>query len=365
MQEQKSDNFIKLENEWFLTKDKEQSLIQKYGDNGIYNLFTYAFMRLNLNNYNNTMTIHASDIFRILSIGVTNTRVRKYIVDAIKSMNGDLYTIYEDFSCIKILDIEKFNSLHTYYAKLTNRLEGNFFIVYAKELYNIIQISNKHKFEFGSLFAHFAYICKSFGNKEKEDNYKTCFPSIETIGKNTGITPTTIIKYNKVFIENKILLIGNAGKENDEKNLVNIYARPDNQEQFDNTLNIQKGKVPIKYDYKNRQDQENKQRSLKQDIIKYKRANKIEDDNIDNITEEQWKRLNELERIWYNHLTVIRCKEVKRGAKLITITLKGKNKSYYTGTETEENCNNYKWGTQITLSHPLIEDFECFQNAVT
>jgi hypothetical protein len=161
------------------------------------------------------------------------------------------------------------------------------------------------------------------GNNAKKENYKVSYSSFKTIKENIGISKTTMILYNTLLKENNLLFIENAGKENDEQNIVNLYARPENKDQFDKVLALQKKKVKHQYNYKYEQLQEDKQRSLKQIINKYKKTI-----DINNMAQEQWDQLNKLERDWYIHLTVIRNKPMCK-AGLITINMNGKNKPYY------------------------------------
>jgi hypothetical protein len=314
-------SFIKLSNTWFRTESEEQSLLQKYGCRG---LITLATMCINLNN-NNIIIFRISDIYETLNALKGNTTKREYITTSLLEMNNNIYTIYKDGSCLTPV-CENLNSTITYYAKLISNLDNNFFIINLSEIYKIVDVSKNNKLKFGNLFTYFSYIIKNIGNNEKKENYKVCFPSFKAINENTGISKTTMIIYNTLLKENELLLVGNAGKEHDEQNIVNLYARPKDNDQFDKALKLQKEKIKFQYNYKYEQLQEDKQRSLKQKINNYKKTI-----DVINITEEQWNQLNKLERDWHTHLTIIRNKPMFR-AGLITIDMEGKDKSYYSSS---------------------------------
>lgn len=313
-------SFIKLSNTWFRTESEEQSLLQKYSCHG---LMVLAVMKINLNN--NIITFRISDIYKTLDIPLKHTRYRKYVADAVLSMNNTVYIIYEDSICSKPLTKE-LKSTITYYAKLNNNLDNNFFIINLLEIYKIISVSKNNGLKFGSLFTYFSYIIKNIGNTDSKENYKVSYPSFKAINENTGISKTTMIMYNTLLKENELLLVENAGKENDEQNIVNLYARPEDKDQFNKVLKLQKAKIKNQYNYKYEQIQEDKQRSLKQKINNYKKTI-----DIDNMTEDQWNQLNKLERNWYTHLTVIRNKPMYK-AKLTTINMDGSDKPYYSSS---------------------------------
>ncbi len=268
------------------------------------------------------------------------------IKDTIIHMDEKLITIYEDNSCKKKLDISDFKNSNIYYAKLHREvLKEKFFIMYDEEIDNIIDIAVNNNISRDDIFTQFAYYCKSFGGDNTQDNYKVCFPSVETIKRNTFIPDGTVKRYNKLLKENEIILIDNAGmnkKEMKYENTSNVYSRFEDKEYLDKYMEIAKKKVKIKNNKLIDKELQDKQRKLKQLINQYKKDNDISGKY--DISEQEWFELQEIEREYYDFVVKVRGKKIKRGACLITIKLDGTDREFYDYNKEEviHNKKEYK-----------------------
>lgn len=323
--------FVKVNNNWFKTKDNEISLLDKYNS---LTFMVYVVIRKTLT-MRNTFTFTLSSTCNALGIDRNkNSSMVKRVKESILSMNNDLYIIYNDSYCKEKLD-EDIELHKLYFCKSTYMLEDKFFAINDFEIDKIVDIERNNRLEKGTLFTQFAYICKSFGGQEKDkegndiDNFGICYPSLDTIEKNTLICEKTILKNNKLLADNNLLLIGNGGMnivDDTIKNVSNLYARPIYEEQFNRYLEKVKSTVTIKNNNLDKRAKQNEMRKLSQLMNNYRKNNNLFE--TEDLTDIEFKELNKLE-VQYFNLAKNKDGKVKRkveGHRFLTITLDGKVK---------------------------------------
>ncbi len=345
--------YIKLENEWF-QYDEEQTWLQMYGKDS---LMLYAILKRDVTVRNYTkFTI--KEILDILQISNTNTRMIQKIKETLIQMNGKLIDLYEDRNCIK--EVKKLDNNTVYFALFKNESpEENFFIVTDDEIDKIINIATSKKIPKENILSQFLYICKSFNNNKNNETYKTCRVGIDTIEKYIDIDRKTVMRYNQLLENELLLLIHSEGatlNKDTYKTSCNIYARVNNVEEFNKVIELESKKKSIKSLNREKQDNLNKQRGLKQKINNYKKNKYIENN------EDSWNELNKLERE-YVELLFANNKKIKKGTGLVTIKLNGENKEFYRKSEEDIRAeeiarNNYKLlNTKINITDDILNPF--------
>lgn len=359
-----NDYFIKIGNSWFITKDEngeyQESLLEKY-DSLSFN--TYCIMLRTLT-MRNTFNFNLKWIYDTLKIDYTkNTTQAKKIKDAILKMNKDLFTIYENSLCT-IVHNEDLKLNDTYFCKCNQTLESKFFTMFDCEVDEIIDLEINNKLEKGTLLTQFAFICKSFGGQEKDkdgkeiDTFGICYPSLDTIAKNTLICEKTILKNNNLLVDSELLLIGNAGMnivDGDIKNVSNLYARPQFKEQFNKYLEKMKSAVSIKNNNTDKKAKQNEMRRLSQLMNNFRKNNKILE--FEDLSDTEFEELNKLE-LEYFTLAKNEDGKVKKkseGHRFLTITLDGKIKNRLTDAEWEKR--EYQEQEEIYKKH-------CVENSI-
>lgn len=335
--------FVMLENEWFYKKeeDKEvETLLEKYNSDG---LMIYSILLRDLT-IRNTIKFSMNDLYTTLLIDKNkNTRMVNKIKDTIKKLNNELFIIYVDSECKNKLELNNIDNNTTYYAKLKREpLKNNYFIVYDFEVSKLIKyaIDNKNKNK-EDLISHYCFLAKSFNNNKEDENYGVCYPKLETITNRIQLSESTLLSNNEIFKDLKLLLIDNTGgniEDGKYKNTSNIYARLGYEEQFNKALKSSREKISKKYDKLNTKAQQDQQRKLKQLCNTYKKQNNII--NMDDLDDEQFEELNQLELTYYNFV-------VGRGKKptnphFITIKRDGTIKERYIQEDEEDELDKYE-----------------------
>lgn len=337
--------WVKIENEWFLTKDKDgnykEGLLEEYES---ICLIVYTLMLRNLTT-RNTIIFNLRNLYNILKIDyVKNTAMTAKIKRAIEKMSNGLFTIYTDSDCKKKLNNEvDLNS--TYYCLLSRgNLDKNFIILYDYEVDKIIDIEIGEGMAKGTLLTQMAYYAKSFGGDKEGDNFGICFPSLETIKKNTLLCEKTVINNNERLRTMGLLLYGSAGiniENGTRKDDCNVYARPFMQEKFDLYITKREKIVTYKNDKTENFVLMGKQRSLKQKINDYvSKLNKLGIEDINDLFmaehKGQYDKLHKLEMEYYDLVVNKRCKKIPRGTVLITIKANGEKCTPYDSAKKED-----------------------------
>lgn len=326
-----NNNYIKIDNNWFAKEDSDNLLI-KYGHVGF---MVYCILQKDVT-VKNTIRFRIVDLIKDLQITINNSTMIKKIKDTLVQMNEKLFTICTDDNCNNSIDATKqLNNTTVYYLKLlTAPLEKKYFWLYNWEMNKIISIERDKRLGRGTLFTQMGYYAKSFGGAEKDknenklENYKIHYCTINAILKNCLTDDNTVIKNNKLLMENGIILYENPGMVKHDKNANNIYARVEDKTYFEDYVELQKSKIKIKYTAQKDKEQQNLQKSLKQKINNYKKLQGFDSDiTIDDLTNKQIAILYELELAHYN-LTINRGKKQKQ-PHYLTLHLDGTIKTKY------------------------------------
>lgn len=339
--------YVMLEKEWFYVPEErkeEQTLLQKYETNS---LMVYSIILRNLTN-RNTFNFSIDGICSTLLIDKRSNNIMvKKIKKSIQKLNNNLFVVCSDSNCNNKADISKINNGTTYYCIRKNEpLKDKFIMVYDTEVDKMIVYSKGKKNSLAELITHYVFIVNGFkGMSEKEkkeekvvDGYACYFGSMEYITSRTGITTSTLMVDNKIFIEQQLLLIGNAGGaivDNNYTNTSNIYCRFENKIEFDKFMKINKARVGKKFANAEDKVLQDKQRRLKQFINKYKKEIEVDENTTkDDLTVEEFETLHKLEKDYYDFVISRDKKPVK--PKFITITQDGIEKELYVPEEEAE-----------------------------
>lgn len=343
-------SFVMLRNEWFIGQKEEDKEVKKDTKLGRvvrkdsklkmldyeYKSFVVYSLLLRNSTIRNTVIFNLKTLFDTLNITDKNTVGMSEIKNTLEKLNDNLLTIYIDTKCSNKVkfkkDDDKINLFFgdkkidkntLLYATLNeDQPKHKFFMVFDNEIDKILEHCKGKTLSKYELITYFSYICCSFNTETK-----VCYPSIEYISAITLLDESTILRYNKLLEEIGVLLIGNAGmnkKNNKYENESNIYARPEDKEKFEKELEERQKKVDKAINRKDKEANQDKQRSLKQKINKYKKGI-----DIDDITEQEWNELNEIEREYYEFVTVFRKNKIKGNVGFVTMKLDGENKKYY------------------------------------
>lgn len=361
--------YIMLEKEWFYNGE-EETLLQKYGTTA---LMIYIVLLRNLT-IRNTFNFSIDSLCSTLLINKNNnSNMVKKIKSTIKKLNGDLFIICLDSNCNVQADLSKIDNGTTYYCiRIKEVLKEKFIMVYDNEIDKMITYSKGKKNSLSDLITHFSFVCNGFNNSEKEEGYLCYFGSLDYIEQKTGILKSTLLSNNKIFIEQNLLLLGNAGgsiEDNKYKNTSNIYARVENKVEFDKFIEIKKASLNNKFESKTGKEQQNKQRRLKQLINQWKKNNNIEEYmDKDDLTTKQFEELYNLEMNYFNFV-ISRGKELKN-PNFLTIKRDGTIKEQYTSEQqqideeyTKEpdifNVDDDIWGedVEISLKDEMVKDY--------
>ncbi|GCD12722.1 hypothetical protein [Clostridium tagluense] len=331
--------YVMLEKEWFYSS-QEQTLLQKYGT---VSLMVYSIMLRNLTT-RNTFNFSINGICSILKVDVKNNSVMvKNIKNAIRMLNDNLFTVCSDSNCNQIENLSKIDNNNVYYCiRKDEPLKDKFIMVYDTEIDKMLTYSKGKKNSVSELITHFSFIVNGFHGKEKDgtegEGYLCYYGGMDYIEQKTGIENSTLAPDNKIFIEEQLLLIGNAGgsiEDNMYKNTSNVYCRYENKVEFDTFMKIKSAKLSSKFARQTDKEQQDKQRRLKQLINQYKKDNEIyEFDTKESLSEEQFNELHELE-INYLNFVKSRDKELKN-PKFLTIKRDGTIKEKYVPEELAE-----------------------------
>ena len=340
--------YVMLEKEWFYVPEErkeEQTLLQKYETDS---LMVYSIILRNLTT-RNTFNFSIDSICSTLLIDKrSNTIMVNKIKKSIQKLNNNLFIVCSDSNCNNKADISKINNGTTYYCiRMREPLKDKFIMVYDIEVDKMITYSKGKKNSLPEMITHYIFIVNGFkGMSEKEkkeekvvDGYACYFGGMEYIASKTGITISTILADNKVFIEEKLLLIGNAGgaiADNNYTNTSNIYCRFENKIEYDKFMKIKKASLGKKFANAEDKILQDKQRRLKQFVNKYKKENGItKGDTMSDLTTKQVDELHILE-VEYLDFVTSRGKEPVN-PKFITITRDGVSlEKYVPKVEVEE-----------------------------
>ncbi|WMJ81233.1 hypothetical protein RBU49_02975 [Clostridium sp. MB40-C1] len=320
--------YIMLEKEWFYNGE-EQTLLQKYGTTA---LMIYIVLLRNLT-IRNTFNFSIDNLCSVLLINKNNnSKMVKRIKNTIKELNDTLFIVCLDSNCNKKANILKINNSTTYYCIRTKEpLKEKFIMIYDSEIDRMIEYSKGKKNSLSDLITHFSFICNGFNNSKKEKGYLCYFGSLNYIEQKTGILKANLLSNNKIFIEQNLLLIGNAGgsiEDNKYENASNIYARIENKVEFGKFMKIKKSSLNNKFESKAEKKQQDKQRQLKQLINQWKKDNNVKEYmDKDDLTPEQFEQLHILEINYFNFV-ISRGKKLKN-PKFLTIKRDGTIKEKY------------------------------------
>jgi DNA-binding transcriptional regulator YhcF (GntR family) len=223
-----------------------------------------------------------------------NTNRTKYIIDTLKYFQEKQILFFSDkYNCIDEINIEKFiteNKMDIVFAELYEPFEDNFTMIYDNEIDFILDYCKNNKINKYLIINLYLYILSYINNNEKDEDYKLCYPSIETLANELQISENTVLKYIDILKENKLLYYNNVGYKivNGEYKMTNTYyCRYDDKEVLENKLDNIRQTKSINIMNKSDKMKTNNKRSLKQKINKL--INKL------NKTEEEVEKLKLLQ----------------------------------------------------------------------
>jgi hypothetical protein len=201
----------------------------------------------------------------------SNNRKIKEIKQILQQfINDDIIKFYtnvltDDNIITDISTIDKNDLLYCYIEDTID-----FTLIYDREILELIDIANKHKLDTYSLINFVLYIYSFINNNEQDEDYKLCYPSLDKINDEIGLSESTIIKYINALLLNKIIDCDYAGfKETSKgkiKNSKMFYCRYQDKEKLINRINTYREKEGFIKQNKLSKNKINLKRSLKQQI---------------------------------------------------------------------------------------------------
>jgi len=321
--------FIKLEKAWVYNNEGE-TYLNKYGSIA---LMAYSIMLRNMTT-RNTFNFSINDLCNTLLINKRNDNAAVIKVkQAIIELSKELYTICTDSNCnIKVEDLSTLDNGTTYYCISKHEvLKDKFIIVKDNEIDKLITYSKGKKNTLSDVIAHFIFVVNGFKGVSQKDlneginceGHLCFFGSLDYISKNINMNEGNLLSNNEAFRELNLLLIESPGgkmKDGTYKSDSNIYARKENQTEFEKFMIIKK--FALGKSNTNSIPLQNEQRRLKQLMNVYKKSiTKDVEITKDNISSKEFKELNKLEMDWYNCVIARKSSLGKPG--LITMKLDG------------------------------------------
>ena len=283
MRIEEHDTFIKVDNKYI--KDVENLLSDE-------ELTILTLITMNLT-CKGLCTFTITWLLDILHHARSNNRKIKDIKTILQKLIDDnIIILYKNIINIDENVIEDINAIDKndmIYCYIED--SDDFTIIYDKEILEVIHIAHKNNIDTYSLINFVLYIYSFINNNELDEDYKLCYPSLNKINDDTGLSETTIIKYTELLINNEIMLSDYAGYRETIKGKIRngkmFYCRYQDKELLNKRINNYREKEGFIKQNKLSKDKSNMKRSIKQIINKLN--NKL-DKNI--ITDNERIRLN-------------------------------------------------------------------------
>lgn len=153
----------------------------------------------NLKSYNALAPISTEVILSMMGFSL-NTKNKNSIKDTLDDLiDCNMIEVFEDFLATRRVEDVKLSK--TYFVRvIDDKLSNKYTRIYQEEAYKLMTMVNKSK---AKVFTVFMEIVSYIYQNESSDRY--CYPSLETIGDNTGINCKTIMNYIKVLYEEEML----------------------------------------------------------------------------------------------------------------------------------------------------------------
>ena len=308
------DNYVNLSNKWF-KNDDGQTLLEQYGEEAM----TVYMLLMRDMSYNQNIVIMLNSFNLDMGIIQSNTNMVNKIKKAFYDLDNNLIMIYDDSR--HRIKTTKMKYGKPYHIKiLVDLTKDKYFQVYSNDIGDALEYVSKEKKSTNkfAVCVYLAFLSFCMGNKKGEDNYKICYPSIDYSAKVCGYSPTSIMRYNKILIDSKVIVVGNVGTVKSDNNtyidIHNTYARHINKEYLITSINKQKDKLKTYTMFYDKKELQNKSRGKAQEITKWKKKH-----DLDNLTEEEFNELHILEKEHYD-IRIDICGKGKINNKYLTLT---------------------------------------------
>lgn len=317
--------FVNLSNEWFKNGDNE-SLLQKYGSDS---MVIYTLLLRNLT-YRNNIIFSLNELGDKLNIKQNNTRMVNKLKGILLKMNNQIIEVYQDSNFLNKVNSIEYNKI--YHSKILIDIpKEQYFQIFDEDIDKLLEgVKNKNinKFE---IVTYLIFLLSCMGSKEGEENYKVCYPSIEYSSKICSINEKSIIRYNGILEELKIIAIDNAGMNRDVdngfKNVNNTYSRYIDKDILNKSVEEHRKNVQIAVDYNTKKTLQNKSRGKAKEISMWKNKH-----DIYNLTESEYNELYLLEKEHYQiRMNIVHdAKKIHINGGYLTLypTKNGEKKSY-------------------------------------
>jgi len=228
-----------------------------------------------------------------------NTRIKKLVIDTLQLLEEEkqIY-IRNSIYCDDNYHIQEFNKIKVndnLFGELVHHMDGNFSMFCDLDIQKLSDYSKTHAIDIYSIIKQYLYICSCVNNNDKDEDYLCAFPQLDSISSVCSIkSKNTIVKYNEILKELKILSFDYAGYKIDRNGAETIrngkmfYTPYGNEEILLRRLQIDREK----YGYYNISDKYKELKNLQISISKkITNINKLKDKTIIDI--EKLKLLEE------------------------------------------------------------------------
>lgn len=192
-------------------------------------LLMYGIVRSSENKIGYTFTT-VNELTKYCGLSRSSTEKVSNILANLENQN--LIEIYEENSAVKA-DIKNVKNSSPLSIKSNEMVSDtdSFIQIEMNEINKFMMSPNMGRKK-GNVLRQFIYILSLINQGDKYR--KICYPSIETIAKETGISSRTVKNYNKILIEEKLLTYNTLiiGKEK----VKNIYSRPDDSQEINDAI---------------------------------------------------------------------------------------------------------------------------------